>query len=328
MSSRNFFVVVALAAALVGGMTAGRALATDSTWNVNNSGNWSTATNWTGSAVPNAVDDIARLTFSINANRTVTLTADVTVAQLYLYDNDKQFIVAGASPRTLTIDGTANAALISSSGYSHQITVANLSLADATEITVAANTLSITSAISGSETITKTGAGTLSLAPAVANTFTGNVAVNAGILAITKATALGTTDGTTTVAGAAALKLSGTITVAEDVTISGTGVASTGALESTANNNIWSGDVTLGADSSIGVTTAATTLEISGVIDDGDGTYNLTKVGAGTLVLSNTNTYGGTTTITAGYLRAVEGTGLGGGNLVLDGGVQIGRAHV
>ncbi|WP_075087932.1 autotransporter-associated beta strand repeat-containing protein [Verrucomicrobium spinosum] len=50
---------------------------------------------------------------------------------------------------------------------------------------------------------------------------------------------------------------------------------------------------------------------------DISGTGTLTKLGAGILVLSGTNTYGGLTTISAGAIRGNVGTG----NLILNGGV-------
>jgi len=60
---------------------------------------------------------------------------------------------------------------------------------------------------------------------------------------------------------------------------------------------------------------------ISGVIRNSTGTGTLTKTGAGTLVLSNTNTYNGATTITAGTLSVGADGNLGNANsLVFNGG--------
>ena len=51
-------------------------------------------------------------------------------------------------------------------------------------------------------------------------------------------------------------------------------------------------------------------LTIVNSIDDGEGTYELTKSGDGTLVLSGTSTYGGGTTITAGTIRTTVANAL------------------
>ena len=63
----------------------------------------------------------------------------------------------------------------------------------------------------------------------------------------------------------------------------------------------FAGAITLGAHSTFDVD--GTQLTVSGNVTDGDGTYNITKTGNGILVLSNTtNSYDGTTTISAGTL--------------------------
>ena len=60
-------------------------------------------------------------------------------------------------------------------------------------------------------------------------------------------------------------------------------------------------------------------IEVSGAVASADN--GLTKTGAGVAVLSGFNTYTGATTVTGGVLRANDGIGSGGGNLVLNGGV-------
>jgi hypothetical protein len=71
------------------------------------------------------------------------------------------------------------------------------------------------------------------------------------VLSITHNNALGTTAGATTVASGAALHVSNDITVAEAITISGTGISNNGAIRNTADDNTLSGLITLAADSEI-----------------------------------------------------------------------------
>ncbi len=55
------------------------------------------------------------------------------------------------------------------------------------------------------------------------------------------------------------------------------------------------------------IDTGANTLTVSGAITDGNGPGALTKTGTGTLVLTNSNTYTGGTTISAGTLQLGDG---------------------
>jgi len=171
---------------------------------------------------------------------------------------------------------------------------------------------------SGTVALTKTGTGTLTLSGA--NTYGGTTTVSAGVLDVQNNTALGATAGATTVAGGAALQVDGSgLVVAEPVTLNGTGIAGGGALRQLANTNTWSGTITLG--SAARVNADAGTLTVSGGITNGgfpltvggagnttisttaiSGTGGLTKDGTGTVTLSASNTYTGTTTVSAGSL--------------------------
>lgn len=171
--------------------------------------------------------------------------------------------------------------------------------------------------VSGTGGITKAGSGTLILSGA--NTYSGATTINAGVLNIQNATALGTTAGATTVASGAQLQIQGGISSAENITISGTGVSSTGAIRNISGNNTLSGTITRAADSSIQSDSGLLTLSggiggnfaltvsgsgnttATGVVS---GTGALTKTGSGTLVLSGANTYTGATTVNGGTLRA------------------------
>ena len=197
--------------------------------------------------------------------------------------------------------------------------------------------------------MTKNGTGTLTLSGA--NSYDGTTTINSGVVAISNATALGTTAGGTTVASGAALELSGSIALgAEALTLSGTGVSSGGALRSVSGTNSLTGAIALGAAATIAtdagtltlsgaISTAGNTLTfastgdttVSGVVDGAGG---IAKTGTGTLTLSGANSYSGATTISTGALRAANSTALGttgigttianGAALELIGGITIG----
>ncbi|WP_370624702.1 YDG domain-containing protein [Polynucleobacter sp. 80A-SIGWE] len=175
--------------------------------------------------------------------------------------------------------------------------------------------------ISGaSRGITKEGSGILILSNT--NTYTGDTTINAGTLAITNATGLGTTAAGTTIASGATLDLQNVAVLTEAITING------GTLATSTGTSSLSGTITLGATNNT-FSVAGTQLTLSGVIS-GTGS-GFTKEGSGILVLSNANTYTGATTINAGTLSASSlangGTASGIGqstsdaaNLVINGG--------
>ncbi|MFZ4059128.1 MAG: beta strand repeat-containing protein, partial [Ferruginibacter sp.] len=135
------------------------------------------------------------------------------------------------------------------------------------------------------------------------NTFTGTTTVNTGTLSLGNTAALGATSAGTTVTSGALLDVNGiNYASAEPLTINGTGLSSAGALiNNSGTAATWAGTIALATASSIGGTG---NLTISGVIS---GSNTLTKVGAGTITLTNSNTYNGATTVSAGEL-AVSGT--------------------
>ncbi len=181
-----------------------------------------------------------------------------------------------------------------------------------------------TGVLGGGGGLTKAGTGTLRLEGTGVNTYTGTTNVNAGILNIRKASALGSSAGVgTVVASGAALQVQGGITfAAELLTLNGSGIGGTGALRNISGNNIWPNQITLASASTIGsdtntlsvtgnisntgflltVTGAGnTTFGGAGVVGGGGG---LTKTGTGTLTLEGTaaNTYTGPTSVN-GTLR-------------------------
>ncbi|MDQ0317513.1 autotransporter-associated beta strand repeat-containing protein [Amorphus orientalis] len=141
----------------------------------------------------------------------------------------------------------------------------------------------LSGAVSGSGRLTKVGAGTLSLSGT--NSY-GATEIISGGLRVTSDGNLGT--GTVTLNG--------------------------GALQLSTNATV-DNAIMLGAGNGT-IDTATTSPTLSGAIG---GSGNLTKISAGTLTLSGTNTYSGTTSIAGGTLAVASDSNLGAGTVRLNG---------
>jgi len=174
-----------------------------------------------------------------------------------------------------------------------------ITLASNSTILTSTGTLNVSGSIGGLYSLTKTGAGILTLTQA--NTFTGGTILSEGTLNINNASALGT--------------VAGTFIVEEATLIDNT---SGGALTAVDYPQLWNGDFTfigtqdlnLGAgavtmSASREVTTTAKKLTIGGVINDN--TKSLTKLGAGTLSFGAQAVTINALTISAGTLTSTSG---------------------
>lgn len=180
--------------------------------------------------------------------------------------------------------------------------------------TAAATNVTTSTVMSGSGSLIKNGTGAETLTGA--QTYSGGTTINAGILSFNGANNFG--GGTIVLAG-------GTLNLNNAQALRGATFNITGgSIDATngafANSNTtaqnWNGDFKVIGTNTISMGTAgvtinatrtvdvvASTLTIAGVLTDGAGTFGLTKMGAGNMVLTNTNTYNGSTTINDGTLK-------------------------
>ncbi|MGN7612430.1 autotransporter-associated beta strand repeat-containing protein [Magnetococcales bacterium HHB-1] len=153
-----------------------------------------------------------------------------------------------------------------------------------------ASSLTLSGVISGSSgsDLTKTGVGTLTLSGSNSS-YGGDVIINSGVVSVASDSNLG----------------SGNLTLAADSTLNVTG------------SDTIDGAVTLNGDASLSIDSGVDTT-FSGVIS---GTNNgFAKLGAGTLTLTGTNTYTGSTTLSAGLLKSDTDGFASGSTITFDGG--------
>jgi autotransporter-associated beta strand protein len=133
--------------------------------------------------------------------------------------------------------------------------------------------------IGGNGSITKNDLGVLTLS-GPNNTFTGAVAVASGTLRAGSGTALGTADGTTTIASGASLDVNGFQLNGEPVVVGGAGVTNNGALINSGADQINAlGNVTLSGHTTFG---GSGRWDIRGglaLLNTGGNAYDVTKVG-------------------------------------------------
>ncbi|WP_285712020.1 autotransporter-associated beta strand repeat-containing protein [Erythrobacter oryzae] len=199
--------------------------------------------------------------------------------------------------------------------------------------------ITLANAISGTGSVTKAGAGVLTLSGT--NSYAGTTTVSAGTLRITGASGLGSAAGGTTVSSGATLLIVGsspTLNLGEALTISGTGVNGGGAIRIEPNANPGfqavnlTGGVTLTGDATItntdrmllsftgtGIDLGTSTLTFNSEQTGNSttrvntaitGTGGVTKTGSGVLELNGVNTFTGPLAINGGITSVSGGAAL------------------
>ncbi len=271
-------------------------------WNVNGTGTWELAGNWTKNEIPDAIGAIAKvgpgvggilanafsdLTFSI------TLDADQKVGTLAFSDTVGTSVVIDpglTTPGSLLFDNGASASILAGVAGVHVINAPVVVDADDLTVDVGDDALpetptyllTLNGVVSGSgAAIVKSGLGILALMGA--NTFDGGTTLGAGSVRIGTLTSLGATSTAATFTG-------GTLQL---------GAALTGVTRSL---------LVSGASNAI-IDTNGFAYGYDGVIAPlGGGTGGLNKIGGGTLTLTAAQTYTGATNVTGGTLTVAGGS--------------------
>jgi autotransporter-associated beta strand protein len=245
--------------------------AADGTWDTDLAGNWTDFTNWFGdTAYASDMDSTAIFGNVITADRIITLNSLVTIGNITASDTTHNYTISGAN--TITLDRTTGVPII--------------------DVGTSGRTLFISSQISGVDGLQKNGTGTLSLSGN--NNYTGTTVISNGILAISSNNALGssaagsnqTTITATGLSTGPQLSLSGGITSAENISISGLTDQNNGyngVITNTSGTNTLSGAITLANPSGgIRLGSGGGELIFSGTISQTTGTSHALTLQAAT----------------------------------------------
>jgi len=317
---------------LVAGMSFAAQAQTAYTLGVSSNTYWSNSVNWVGGIAPGAgvaKDDIAVLSRAygnLAVSRALTNDASISLGGIWIGANN-----ANNGRMTLNSSGGSTITLTNTSGGSTFIIKTNNANAGAvgtdvinTPIVLGANLaisnrstyggLTISGAISetGSRSVTIDNASSGLITMSASNSYSGGTVLNTGKLLLGNNAALGTgaltiNGGTLDVTAARTTDNNNALNLNGDFNFAGANTLNTGT-----------GAVTLGGNRQI--TVDASTLTIGGVIGDEANTYSLTKAGAGTLTLTNANTYSGGTVLSLGTLNIGHTNALGTGSLTINGG--------
>jgi autotransporter-associated beta strand protein len=221
-------------------------------------------------------------------------------------------VTTHASTETATIEGPGTLDL---GGSTRTFTVAD-GLADPD--------LSISAVITGNGSVglIKSGGGRLELT--AANTYLGATDIKAGRLTVLNSAGLGTADSGTSVRDGASLILGASVALpaGESLALAGAGANNQGALLAGSGSSVVAGTVELIGEASIGVA-GASTLTITGTLDQIEGISALRKVGPGVLHLNGLNQYHDGTTVAEGVLLITEAQAMGFGPVSVEPGATL-----
>ena len=330
--SKNFTRSFAVFLALLSVTSAQAQTAIGATW-ANTGSEWTNGASWLGGNAPTndngLVGNIATFSNAAAGFNTVNLSSGRGIYGLVFVSGANAYTFTGSALTVGSGGGISNASaslqtfsnkVINNGGGPVYGSYAGGSLlfAGGIDITTPTSTASRTLTLGGSGDITVSGS--IASGASVTNTTGGNVSVTNTALTIFSGnntylgtttvssgarlrlgsvTALGATNSGTAISSGGALDLNGQTIGAEALTISGTGVSSSGVIfNSSASAATWSGNITPSAGSAIKATNGSITL--SGGIDLNNNaatSRTLTLEGAGGIVVSGniSNSFAGST---------------------------------
>jgi autotransporter-associated beta strand protein len=314
------------------------------TWDIFNTGNWfntATGAKFTDSAL--VVFDDTGANTSITLNQSVVNSSTTFNNSSLTYTISGTGAIAGQGP--LTKSGTGTAILATNNTYTGGTTINAGTLQIGNGGTVGSitgnvtdngvlafnrsNSVTFAGIVSGSGSLTKLGAATLTLT--ATNTYSGGTTITAGTLQIGSGSTTGSITGNVT--DNAALTFNRSDSISFGGAISGSGSLTklgAGTLTLTGSNS-YAGGTTITAGT-LQVGNGGTTGSITGNVTDNaalsfnrsdsisfggtiSGSGSVTKLGAGTLTLSAANSFTGGTTVSAGTLVLANADATAGGSI-------------
>ena len=300
---------------------------------------WNVAGNWASAAIPNGTGAHAIINAPASADRTVTLTAPVTIGTLSMDVAASSFLnqISGTAGTGLTFDGGASAASLTATGTGTGCNEFDIPGGVFLTTSLCLNVsnivgdpdngaLRLRDTWDGPGGLIKQGSGVASMT-GDGKTFAGPVLIQAGVMEVTQPAVPAQSSGITVQAGGQLRLISGNDvngarihTFGGAIVLAGTGRGSDipdnqnngvlGALRfdpqsSGTNRAVVTNAITLTADADIHADGSANTLELTGSVS---GSGVITKSGGGALVLSGASpAYAGPIVLSNGLLE-IDGT--------------------
>ena len=216
----------------------------------------------TGNLSTSNIVDNAALAFNTSNNRTygVQISGTGSVSQI----GTDTLILSGNNTYTGSTTIQGGILQIGAGGTTGNLTTSNI-VDNAALVFNTSNNRTYGVQISGTGSVTQIGTDNVTLSNA--NTYTGITSITSGQIIATNANALGSSSAGTVI-DSGGLVVTGSLVVAEPLSIKGTGVNGNGAVISTGGSNTLSGDITLQAASTIN-SVSGSSLNITGAINGG-----------------------------------------------------------